>query len=155
MSEDVLLRDVVDEDLPIFFEQQRDPEAVRMAAFPPRDYDAFTAHWAKIRADRNVTLKTIVYDGGVAGNIGSFERDGKRQVGYWLGREFWGKGVATAALSHLVAQVTARPLFAYVARDNLGSIRVLEKCGFTRVGHEWSPATAGDEPVEELVYRMG
>jgi RimJ/RimL family protein N-acetyltransferase len=129
----ILLRDVITSDLPIFFEQQRDPIANQMAAFPARDRDAFMAHWAKIMADETNILKTILYGDQIAGNIVSWEQSGEREVGYWLGREFWGKGIATRALSLLLEQVTARPLVAYVVKHNLASIRVLEKCGFKKM----------------------
>jgi RimJ/RimL family protein N-acetyltransferase len=131
MPTTVLLRDVIESDLPIFFEQQLDPIANEMAGFPARDRDAFMAHWARIMADDNNILQTILYGDQVAGNIVSWEHDGEREVGYWLGREFWGKGIATRALSLFLQQVTTRPLYAYVAKHNLASIRVLEKCGFT------------------------
>jgi RimJ/RimL family protein N-acetyltransferase len=130
VAEMTVLRDVVDADLPIFFEHQRDPEATRMADFPARDYEAFMAHWQKILADDTLQKKTIVFEQQVAGNVVSWEQDGRRLVGYWLGKEFWGKGLATRGLAELIAQVTVRPLYAYVAATNIGSIRVLEKCGF-------------------------
>jgi len=134
---DVLLRDVTEGDLPVFFEHQRDPAANCMADFPPRNWDAFVAHWTRILADDNVTKKTILFDGRVAGNVVSFENSGEREVGYWIGREYWGKGVATKALAQFLSQVEVRrPLYAGVAKHNLGSIRVLEKCGFTIVGEE-------------------
>ncbi len=127
-----VLRDVIESDLPIFFEHQRDPEATRMADFPARDREAFDAHWERVLADPALTAKTIVFEGQVAGNIGSWEQDGRRLVGYWLGREFWGKGLATQARAELVEELSTRPLYAYVAKTNAGSIRVLEKCGFAR-----------------------
>jgi RimJ/RimL family protein N-acetyltransferase len=127
-----LLRDVVESDLPVFFEHQQDPEATAMADFPARDRDAFDTHWARILADDTLTKKTIVVEGQVAGNAVSWSQDGRRLVGYWLGREFWGKGLATRALAELVVELGTRPLHAYVARTNIGSIRVLEKCGFVR-----------------------
>lgn len=127
-----LLRDVIDSDLPVFFEHQRDPEATRMADFPARDREAFDAHWERVLGDETLTAKTIVFEGQVAGNIGSWEQDGRRLVGYWLGKEFWGKGLATKALAELVQELGTRPLYAYVAKTNVGSIRVLEKCGFVR-----------------------
>src|SRR5262245_14929465 len=86
------LRDVRDDDLPLFFEFQLDPEAQRMAAFPGRDRDGFMTHWAKARADSTVMLKAVIYDGRVAGSIVSWEVAGQRQIGYWLGKEYWGKG---------------------------------------------------------------
>ena len=127
-----LLRDVVESDLPVFFEHQQDPEATAMADFPARDRDAFDTHWARILADDTLTKKTIVVEGQVAGNAVSWPQDGRRLVGYWLGREFWGKGLATRALAELVDELGTRPLHAYVAKTNIGSIRVLEKCGFVR-----------------------
>ena len=107
-----------------------------MAAFPARERDAFMAHWAKILGDEAAVIKTIVADGQVAGNIVSWEQFGEREVGYWLGKQYWGKGVATKALAAFLGHVRARPLFAHVAKHNIGSRRVLEKCGFVICGEE-------------------
>ena len=123
----VELRDVTDDDLPILFEHQREPEANRMAAYPGRDRDAFMAHWAKILADKSNVVKAVLVDGRVAGNAVCFHRWGKRQVGYWIGEAFWGRGIATRALALLLDEVPARPLYAFVAVHNAGSIRVVEK----------------------------
>lgn len=132
----VTLRNVTEEDLPIFFEHQRDAVALRMAAFTPREREAFLIHWrTKVLRPENVT-RTIVGGGGVAGFIGSWEQDGKRFVAYWLGREHWGKGLATQALSQFLEVEPIRPLHAWVAVHNTGSIRVLEKCGFRTVAQE-------------------
>jgi RimJ/RimL family protein N-acetyltransferase len=129
-----LLRDVVESDLDAFFEYQREPDANEMAVFPARDRETFYGHWRRLLADDSLIQKTIVHDGRVAGNIGAWPQDGRRHVGYWLGREFWGKGLATQALQELTGEVvTERPLHAWVAATNTGSIRVLEKCGFVRV----------------------
>ena len=86
----VILREVIDSDLPIFFEHQRDPEAVQMAAFPSRDQEAFVTHWAKLRRKPSNIIRTIVGDGQVTGNIGSWIAEDRRLIGYWIGREFWG-----------------------------------------------------------------
>lgn len=136
MPTTLLLRDVIASDLPIFYEQQLDPVATQMAAFPARDREAFMAHWAKSRTNEANILKTILFDDQVAGNIVSWEQSGEREVGYWLGREFWGKGIATRALSLFLEHVTTRPLYAHVVKHNLASRRVLEKCGFVLVGEE-------------------
>ena len=109
------LRAVTEDDLPIFFDHQRDPEANRMAAFPPRDRDAFTAHWTTILRDTSVVVRTVLLDGEVAGNVVAFDFEGRREVGYWIGRAFWGKAVATRALRAFLGEVTERPLFAGVA----------------------------------------
>jgi RimJ/RimL family protein N-acetyltransferase len=95
--------------------------------------------------------KTVVLGDAIAGNVVSWTHDGERDVGYWIGREHWGKGVATAALGALLAELEERPLFAHVAEHNVGSIRVLEKCGFANVGSVVLP----DEEVTELLYRLG
>lgn len=150
----VALRDVVPSDLPVFFAHQRDPEAIRMAAFRPRDQEAFEVHWAKIMADATLIAQTVVVGGEVAGYIGSFGPADAREVGYWIGREFWGRGVATAALSAFLQQVRTRPLYAHVAKANIGSLRVLERCGFAVDGEDRAPAATGGEDVDEIVLRL-
>jgi RimJ/RimL family protein N-acetyltransferase len=132
-----VLRAVTEADVPIFFEHQRDPEATRMAAFPARDRDAHAAHWANnILADEAAIARTVVVEGQVAGNVVSWQADGKRLVGYWIGRNFWGRGIATRALAEFLGELTERPLHALVVPHNAGSIRVLEKCGFVRVAED-------------------
>jgi len=123
-----------------------------MAAFPARDKDRFAAHWAKVRADDTNVLRTIVADGMVAGHIGSWLQDGQQLIGYWVGREYWGHGVATQAVALLVDEVAIRPLYAHVAVHNAGSIRVLEKCGFRRDRVEEATTPAPDDGIEELVF---
>jgi RimJ/RimL family protein N-acetyltransferase len=145
----VRLRGVTEDDLPVFFEHQRDPEASRMAAFPPRDRDAFMAHWTTILRDASVVARTVLLDGQVAGNVVAFDFERRREIGYWIGRPFWGRGVATRALRAFLEDVNERPLYAGVAEGNVASIRVLEKCGFTI-----SEAQAGDEDGHVLM-RLG
>jgi RimJ/RimL family protein N-acetyltransferase len=132
----VSLRHVEPDDLPVLFEHQRDPVANEMAAFPARDRAAFIAHWERILADPSVIARAIVADGRPAGNVLSFERDGRREVGYWIARELWGGGIASAALAGFLRVETRRPLYAGVARWNAGSLRVLEKCRFAACGDE-------------------
>lgn len=154
MTGDIRLRDVAEDDLPVFFEHQLDPDAIRMAAFPARDRETFMAHWTRILGDESITKKTILFDGQVAGNIVSFEQSGEPQVGYWIGKEYWGKGVATRALSEFLGHVKARPLYAHVAKHNVASIRVLEKCGFTSFGEEKGFSNALGGGLEEVILRL-
>ncbi|MBA3945444.1 MAG: GNAT family N-acetyltransferase [Herpetosiphonaceae bacterium] len=154
----VLLRDVTEADLPIFFEQQRNREANRMAAFTARDPEdraAFMAHWTKVLADESITKQTIVFEERVAGNIVCFMQDGHLEVGYWIGKEYWGKGIATKALLAFLNHVPVRPLYAYVAKDNAGSLRVLQKCGFTMSGEgkEYSNARGAEVEAWVLILR--
>jgi len=154
MTNNVLLSDVTESDLPIFFEQQLDPDATEMAAFPSRDKAAFMAHWAKTLGDGSVITRTVVVDGKVAGNIVSWDQEGRREVGYWIGREFWGKGIATRALSAFLSEETTRPLYAYVASHNVASIRVLEKCGFTISDEQLDPSDEPDDGIDEVILKL-
>lgn len=116
----VCLRDLQPDDLPRLFEFNLDPEANRLAATIARDEHAFAANWTKALADPNVVAKAICVGGVLAGSICCFERDGSRSVGYWLSREFWGRGIASRALELLLEEVTFRPLHAQVASSNSG-----------------------------------
>jgi RimJ/RimL family protein N-acetyltransferase len=151
----ILLRDVIDDDLEIFFEHQSDPESSQLAAFPSRTRAAFMAHWARILSDEALMKRSILVDGRLVGNIGSWEQDQKQLVGYWIGRSYWGNGIATKALSAFLRVVQVRPLFAYVAKHNIGSIRVLEKCGFTMCREEMELLDSPGAGGEELVFRLG
>jgi len=136
VADTVTLRPVEAADLPIFFEHQRDPAGIAMAGVGGRDRAAFDEHWANILADDAGRIRTILVGGEVAGNALSFVRDGRREVGYWIGRDHWGRGVATAALMAFLGEEESRPLYAGVLPANLGSLRVLEKCGFAVAGEE-------------------
>lgn len=136
MQSTVTLRSVLDSDLPVFFEQQNDPAAHEMAASQLRDRDTFMAHWKEIRAKETITIMTILHDEQIAGYILSFAIDGRPEVGYWLGREYWGKGIASNALTQFLSMERRRPLYGLTAKHNLGSQRVLQKCGFEPDGED-------------------
>lgn len=156
---DVALRDVRDDDLPAFFAHANDPEAVLMAAFTaedPSDRAWFDGHWARVRADPAVVVRTVVGDGGeVVGQAAAFGPADEREVTYWIGREHWGRGAATAALRALLELVPERPLYARAAADNGRSIRVLEKCGFVVTAHERGFANARGAEIDEVVLALG
>ena len=156
-SPTVQLRDVEAADLPIFFEQERDPVAIYMAAFTakdPNDRAAFDAHWRKIMNDESIINKTILVDGQVAGNIATFVMFDEREVSYWLDQRYWGKGFATRALTIFLSQVPMRPLYARAAKDNIGSIRVLQKCGFVITGEDKGFANARGQEIEEYIFTL-
>ena len=145
-----MLRDVVEDDLPTFFEHQRDQEATSMAVFPAREWDDFMSHWRlKVLGNPANKARTILVDDQVAGYVSSWEQDGRRLVGYWVGREYWGRGVACSALDEFLrVHEHYRPIHAFVAQSNTRSIRVLEKCGFQRVGE----STAESDGVVEVLF---
>lgn len=132
----VSIRRVDADDLPYLFDHQRDPQACAVAAFPSLSRDEFMAHWGRILADPAVIARTVLVGDAVVGNIVAFDYAGRREVGYWIGRQWWGRGVATRALVAFLRVETTRPINAGVAPSNTASIRVLEKCGFTRCGEQ-------------------
>jgi RimJ/RimL family protein N-acetyltransferase len=149
----VLLREVDQGDLPEFFRHQQDPVAWRMAAFPPRDEESFYAHWAKILAEASVRPRTIVVDGLPVGYVARFDQEGRPHVGYWIGREHWGRGIATLALAAFLEEQPERPVYARVVRHNLASMRVLQKCGFAVVGEAKAPADSADDS-DEIIFAL-
>src|SRR3954451_4916295 len=154
---DLTLRELRDEDLPLLFEQWADPVAAYMAAFTApehMDRDAFERRWSRLRADETVLNTVIVADGDVTGTIGSWGEPGDRELTYWIGRSYWGRGIATGALAAFLAIERSRPLRARIASDNVASRRVLEKCGFRVVATERGFAEARAAEIEELVLRL-
>jgi RimJ/RimL family protein N-acetyltransferase len=136
MTGEVAIRETLESDWPILFEYQRDPASSAMAGVPAREWDAYVALQQKIRADATGLKWTILYDGQIAGDVMSFLQDGQREVGYRIGREYWGKGIATRALALFLDVERRRPLYGWVLAQNIGSQRVLEKCGFSVIGEE-------------------
>lgn len=127
----VSLRQIIESDLEAIFVHQSDPIANQLAQFPPRDREAFFKHWHQnILGQVNVLPRAIVVDGKFVGNIGHWQSDGQALIGYWIDREYWGKGIATQTLAQFLPLVSLRPLFAHVAKHNLASQRVLLRHGF-------------------------
>ncbi len=156
-SSPISLRGVREEDLPVFFEHQQDPVAIRMAAFTPEDctdWEDFLAHWAKIRADVAIDIQTVLFEGCVAGHVSKYETQGEPEITYWIGREYWDRGIATQALSQFLHALKTCPLYAHVVQDNAASRRVLEKCGFIVYGSDRGYANGRGTEVDELLLRL-
>jgi RimJ/RimL family protein N-acetyltransferase len=156
-SGQLVLREVEDRDLSVLFEHWTDREAIRMAAFTspdPDDRSSFDRRWARLRSDDSTTNRVVEIDGRVVGHIASFDLEGHREVTYWIGREDWGRGVATRALQEFLQVEATRPLYARAASDNAASIRVLTKCGFRVVGQGRGFAHGRNEETDEVVLRL-
>ncbi|MBT8485124.1 MAG: GNAT family N-acetyltransferase [Phycisphaerales bacterium] len=150
----VRVRPVHDADLPIFYAHQLDPVATAMAAFTsaePADHAAFMTRWRRLLDDDAIVKRTVLVGDDVAGHVIRFERDGQPEVTYWIGRAYWGRGVATAALTALLGEIRERPIFARAAADNRASVRVLEKCGFRVCGHDRGFAAGRGQAVDEVI----
>ncbi len=154
----MVLREVVDDDVAIFFEHQRDAAASRMAAFMPKappEREAFFARWARMLRRPDVLVRTIARGADVVGHVATFLRDGELEVTYWIGRAYWGNGLATRALEKFLREdEKRRPLVGRAAADNFGSVRVLEKCGFVHVARVRSFAEARGAEIDEVVMRL-
>ncbi len=140
--------------LEVFFQNQQDTEANDLAKVFPRDRDDFEAHWGRIMDDRETIARSIVYEGEVVGNINAFWVESEMNVGYWIEKVHWGKGIATRALRGLLEIVETRPIIARVAMGNAGSIRVLESNGFVKIAEEDSPGTDRYAACREGVFRL-
>ena len=157
MPDNVQLRPVADGDLPIFFEHQRDPQGVHMAAFTvpdPDDRAAFDDHWRWLRNNPTILMRTITVKGQPAGHVSSYVGDVGLEVTYWLGREDWGRGIASAALQAFLLVQTQRPLRGRAAADNAASLRVMERCGFVRIGHDRGYANARRAEIDEILLEL-
>ena len=153
----MMLRDVQADDLPIFFVQQLDPDANYMAAFTredPADRVAFDAHWDRILGDESVIIQSVVWDEQVVGSVLSFVNEGKLEISYWIGKDFWGRGIATRAVQLFLAKYVKRPIYGRAASDNFRSIRVLEKCGFKLVDRLRGYANSRQEEINEVVLEL-
>ena len=148
------LRKLQESDLKTFFNFQQNEEANFMAAFisrDPKNWDEFINHWNKILSDDLNYIRTITYKNIVVGNMLSFLMFEQREIGYWIDKDYWGKGIATEALKLFLFEIKERPLFAHVAFDNIGSIKVLEKCGFTKIGEDKYFAKAREKEITEFI----
>lgn len=153
----IVLREVLDSDVAAFWAHMSEPAAQRMAAIMARhhyDRGLFDAHWTKVRSDPAITMRTVLSDGAVVGHVAVFGPPDEREVTYWIASAYWGRGVASAALRDLIALEPVRPLHAHVAADNAGSLRVLEKCGFTVTGRARIFARARGVEIDELALTL-
>ncbi len=154
---EVALRPIDDSDVDALFDQMRDPESVRMAAFTAKDPDdrtAFATHMAKVRSSPDVTMRAVTAGGRLVGSIASFVVDGDTELTYWIDRPMWGQGIASQAVALFLDVVPVRPLYARAASDNVGSLKVLQKAGFAIVGTETSYANARGTEIQETILRL-
>jgi RimJ/RimL family protein N-acetyltransferase len=154
---DVRLREVEPADLDLFFEHQQDPEALRMAAFTaadPSDRAAFDDHWDRLLSDDRITKRTIIADSKAVGHVLSFDQDGDTEVTYWVDSAHWSRGIASLALAVFLTEAVTRPLHARAAKDNVGSLTVLRRCGFTITGEDSCYANGRGEIVEEYLLTL-
>ena len=154
---DIKLRPTEIADLDILFQFQTDKEGGYLAAFmskDPTDKLAYITKYTKLLADPTINNQTILLDNTIVGSVAKFVMEGDPEITYWIDRKYWGQGIATKALSQLLAIETTRPIFGRVAFDNFGSQKVLEKCGFIKIGTDRGFANARQAEIEEFIYKL-
>lgn len=153
----ISLTTTVKEDLDLFFEFQLDPEANYLAAFTAKgmnDKAAYLEKYSKFLTDPTINMKTIKLKDAIVGSIAKYMMQNEAEITYWMDRKYWGQGIATTALRQLLTLEKTRPLFGRVAFDNYGSQKVLEKCGFERIGTDSGFANARQTEIEEYIYKL-
>lgn len=154
---EIALRKTELADLEFLFLFQLDAEANYLAAFTSKE-SANKAHFLEKQSrflhDQTINMSTILVGDSIVGSIAKFEREGDAEITYWIDKEFWGKGIATAALKEFLTTESARPVFGRVAFDNLSSQKVLEKCGFVKIGTDKGFANARQAEIEEFIYQL-
>jgi len=157
MSINITLTKTTITDLDTLFQFQLDKEAIHLAAFTPKDPSDKTAYiekYSKLLGDPTVNNQTIWIDGEIVGSIAKFILFGNAEITYWLDRKHWRKGITTQALKMFLAMEKTRPLHGRVAFDNFGSQKVLEKCGFIKIGTDKGFANARQAEIEEYIYKL-
>lgn len=153
----IKLKPTIIEDLQYLFEFQLDKEAIRLAAFTskdPSDKDAYISKYTKLLTDPSVNNQTILVNDIIVGSIAKFVMDGHAEITYWIDKKYWGQGIATQALKEFLVIETSRPIFGRTAFDNIGSQKVLEKCGFLKTGTDKGFANARQKEIEEFIYKL-
>lgn len=154
---DIKLRPTEVTDLHALFEFQIDKESGFLAAFMPKDptdKSAYLTKHTKLLTDPTINYQTILIDNIIVGSIAKFLVEGDAEITYWLDKKFWGQGIATKALKNFLDIETTRPIFGRVAFDNFGSQKVLEKCGFVKIGSDKGFANARQTEIEEFIYKL-
>lgn len=122
-----------------------DWEVARSTAFLPHPYaEADARDFIAAAAARRAACREAIFvlerraEGDVIGAVGVATEGSGGEIGYWIGRPFWGRGYATEAVSGVLGLafdgLGVERVAAAVMADNAASARVLEKAGFARLG---------------------
>ncbi len=151
---------------PMFSNWANDPEVTKYLTWNPHESVDVTkrivSHWLKEEEDPK-TVRFVITIKGNDEPIGSIDvvgyHDGDPEIGYCLSRKHWGKGYMTEAcqalMDHLFSLGHQRILID-AAEDNIGSNRVIEKCGFRFMGKEHKEHTSAfkEAPVTLNHYEI-
>ena len=153
----ILLTKTEPADLHALFQFQLDKEANHLAAFTakdPNDKAAYLKKYTPFLSDPTINMRTIKANNEIVGSVSKFIMENEAEITYWIDRKFWGQGIATAALKDFLKIEQTRPIRARVAFDNYGSQKVLENCGFVKIGLDKGFANARQAAIEEYIYTL-
>jgi ribosomal-protein-alanine N-acetyltransferase len=156
-NNNITLTETEKDHLTVFFQFQLNKEASYLAAFTSKDSTDKTAYiekHAKFLTDPTINMRTIKVNNEIVGSVAKFVMENVAEITYWIDRKFWGQGVATAALKGFLQIEKIRPIYGRVAFDNYGSQKVLEKCGFVKIGNDKGFANARQAEIEEYIYKL-
>ncbi|WP_099366772.1 GNAT family N-acetyltransferase [Sphingobacterium sp. 1.A.4] len=154
--QNITLRPTKSSDLETLFQFQLDQEARHLATFLSKDStdkSAYLNKYTKILADLSTNNQTILIDNEIVGSISKFILESDAEITYWIDRKFWGQGIASKALENFLDIEKTRPLYGRVAFDNIGSQKVLENCGFIKIGSDKGFSTIRQIEIEEYIYK--
>ena len=114
------------------------------------DLEKYTKHLA----DPTITMRTIKANDEIIGSVAKYMMEGDAEITYGIDKKYWRQGIASTALADFLKIELARPIFGRVAFDNYGSQKVLEKCGFIRIGSDRGFANARQAEIEEFIYKL-
>ena len=153
----ITLTETTADDLHLLFEFQLDEEANYLAAFTAKDISdkvAYLEKYTKHLADPTITMRTIKANDEIIGSVAKYMMEGDAEITYGIDKKYWRQGIASTALADFLKIELARPIFGRVAFDNYGSQKVLEKCGFIRIGSDRGFANARQAEIEEYIYKL-
>lgn len=153
----IQLRKTEHADLDILFQFLLDKESNNLAAFTTKnatDKTTYVTKYTKLLNDPVINHCTILLNNTIVGSIAKFNRENDSELTYLIDRSRWGKGIATEALRQFLKTEPVRPIYGRTAFDNIGSQKVLEKCGFTKIGTGKYFANARQSEIEEFIYRL-
>ena len=132
-------------------------------AFPHPYTLADAGNWIRIaNPSTPITNFAIVVENSAVGGIGLVLKDDvfrrSAEIGYWLGEEFWGRGIVTEAVrattDYAFATFDICRLFAGVFEWNPASMRVLEKAGYEFECRMKKSVTKDGQTIDELIYAV-
>lgn len=156
------LRPLEPADLGAIYALQHEKEGALLAGVEGEflDEETFRAKMEAAISDQteDLTIFALISDDKMAGYIGCFQGSGgKWQLSYWLAQAFWGRGIATAALAHMLKTlppvVLGQPIYAAVIDGNVASVRLLEKFGFIGYKKRMFRSAAHGEMKQQTLFR--